>query len=433
MASGTTVFQSAVTATPPAGLPIMADSVNDIDHGAGTAQYIKIMDGATGGTLKAGVSALGLAVAGTFQPLAGSVHLASGTVQVLGSVQGVGTFQALGSVQIVGTVSIGTVAGTVQALGTFQPLAGSVHLASGLPGTVQVLGSVQTVGTSQILGSIAAQGYAAHGAAVAGNPVLFGGFGSSGTQAAVADGQAVRAAFDLNGRQIVKGTIETVLGTVQALGTFQPLAGSVHIASTGTLPLGSVQVLGSIQTVGTSQVLGSVQTVGTVSIGMIAGTVSVLGSVQAVGTLHVGSVQRLTGGTLDFLGGTVAVGTIQSLRGTIGGGTIVSYAGGFGSYFGTSFTAAVALGTVIAPPAAGTRYRLFDLTISASAAGTVLLQESASAANGTVVYGPLFFAANGGMAQPSARGLLARGTAQGLFASVSAGTVSITVNYTLES
>lgn len=437
-------FQTSVTATPPNATTVATDDVGGaqyqrvkIDVGgdgvsapvvgsfplgtlpggtiqiAGTAQVLGIVQGV--GTFQA---------LGTFQPLAGSVHLASGTVSILGSVQ------------TVGTVSIGTVAGTIQALGTVQPLAGSVHIASTgtLPlGTVQVLGSVQTVGTSQVLGSIAAQGYVAHGVAVAGNPVLFGGFGSSGTQAAVADGQAVRAAFDLNGRQIVKGTIETLLGTVQALGTVQPLAGSVHIASTGTLPLGSVQVLGSIQTVGTSQVLGSVQTVGTVSVGTIAGTVSVLGSVQAVGTLHVGSVQRLTGGTLDFLGGTVAVGTIQSLRGTIGGGTIVSYAGGFGSYFGTAFTAAVALGTIIAPPAQGTRYRLFDLTISASAAGTVLLQESASAANGTVVYGPLFFAANGGMAQPSARGLLARGTAQGLFASVSAGTVAITVNYTLES
>jgi hypothetical protein len=105
MATGTVQFQSGTIVSPPPGLAVMADAVNDTDHGAGTAQYIKIMDGATGGTIKAGVSALGLAVVGTaqmhgtgqalgtFQPLAGSVHLASGTVQVLGSVQVVGTTQ----------------------------------------------------------------------------------------------------------------------------------------------------------------------------------------------------------------------------------------------------------------------------------------------------------------------------------------------------
>lgn len=62
MATGTVVFQTSAIASPPSGLAVMADAVNDTDHGAGTAQYIKIMDGATGGTVKAGVSALGLAV-----------------------------------------------------------------------------------------------------------------------------------------------------------------------------------------------------------------------------------------------------------------------------------------------------------------------------------------------------------------------------------
>ena len=89
-------------------------------------------------------------------------------------------------------------------------------------------------------------------------------------------------------------------------------------------------------------------------------------------------------------------------------------------------------GTLIAPPAAGTRWRLFDLTISSSAVGTVLLQEAATAANGTVVGGPWFFAANGGLSQSSARGILARVAAQGLFCSVSTGTVAVTVSYGLE-
>ena len=91
MASGTVLFQSATTATPAAGLTVMADSVNDVDHGVGTAQYIKIMDGATGGTVKAGVSANGLAV---------DVTRVQGTVQVQ---------PAFASAQSLGTRIAGTV------------------------------------------------------------------------------------------------------------------------------------------------------------------------------------------------------------------------------------------------------------------------------------------------------------------------------------
>ena len=189
MAPGTVVFQTNITSTPPAGLPVMADSVNDSDHGAGTAQYIKIMDGRTAGTIKAAVTSNGVEVdvtrvqgtvqaLGTFQPLAGSVHIANSLVVTIGTISGgtvqtFGTNQVLGSVQTVGTSQV---LGSVQGVGTFQVL-GSVQ---GV-GTFQVLGSVQTVGTSQVLGSV-----------------------------------------------------QTV-GTSQALGTFQPLAGSVHLAS-GTVP-----------------------------------------------------------------------------------------------------------------------------------------------------------------------------------------------------
>lgn len=81
MATGTVQFQFGTIASPPPGLAVMADAVNDTDHGAGTAQYVKIMDGATGGTRKVGVSANGMAVE------------VFGTSQVLGSVQAVGTTQ----------------------------------------------------------------------------------------------------------------------------------------------------------------------------------------------------------------------------------------------------------------------------------------------------------------------------------------------------
>ena len=181
-------------------------------------------------------------------------------------------------------------------------------------------------------------------------------------------------------------------GTVQALGTFQPLAGSVHLAS--RLP-------------------------GTADIGTIAGTVSVGTVGIVVGTIHVGTVQRIQGGTINSFGGT------------LGGGTVVAMPGGpNGSYFGTAITAAATNGTIIAPLGQGTRWRIMDIIVSASAAGTITFTEAAS---GTLVVGPLFFAANGGMAFPSVKGILARGTNLGLFSTNSVGTMGVTVNYQIES
>lgn len=219
---------------------------------------------------------------GTYQPLAGSVHLASGTVSVLGTVQTHGTNQALGSIQLVGTN---------QALGTVQPLAGSVHLATNLAG-----GSVVSVG-SLAVGILA-------GAAM--RPLLMGAVGSSGTQAAQGDGSITQLWTDLNGRLQVRGTIDsipsitigaalpagnnnigdvdiasmptvTVTATnldirdltsasdsVSVVGTTQPLAGSVHVANIAG-------VIGTVQTHGTSQILGTVQTVAGMAFGSVQG------------------------------------------------------------------------------------------------------------------------------------------------------------------
>ncbi len=322
MASGTTVFQTAVTATPPNGLPIMADSVNDNDHGQGTAQYIKIMDGRTAGTIKAAVTANGLEV---------DVTRIQGTVQTLGSIQGVGTFHVLGSVQGVGTFQI---------LGTLQPLAGSVHVANAITGTVQVHGTAQALGTFQPLAGSVHLASRLPGTADIGTV--------AGTVSVLGTVQP------LAGSVHIASTGTLPLGTLQALGTFQPLAGSVHIASTGTLPLGSVQVLGSVQTVGTSQVLGSVQGVGTfqvlgsvqtVGTRTVVGTVQVHGTAQALGTFQplAGSVHiansltvtigTISGGTIQAFGTTEVLGTVRALTavdvtvGTITEGTIQSFTG----------------------------------------------------------------------------------------------------------
>lgn len=532
-------FQTTVTATPPDATIVATDEV--VTGGVGTQyQRVKLDVGGDGasvpvtqaaplpiGTLPGGtVQAFGTTqVLGTTQPLAGSVHLAStlpGTVQVLGSIQAVGTSQVLG---------------------TIQPLAGSVHLASTLPGTVQALGSIQTVGTSQVLGSvqtvgtsqalgtiqplagsvhlatslpggtIVAVGSAVHGATADARPLLIGGFGSSGTQAAVADGQASRLWTDLNGRVQVRGTIDSIgtvqvlgsvqtvgtsqvlgsvqtVGTSQALGTIQPLAGSVHVAnvaavlgsvsaqgysahdsamvgnpvlfagygSSGTqaashdgsitrvwtdlngrlqvrgtidsLPNvtvtsvgGTVQVLGSVQTVGTSQVLGSVQTVGT---SQALGTLAVQGLVAHDG-VGAGNPLMAGGQASRARPGTVA--DADSVRAWYDqhGRQVVQVGAGTTEPHGTVFTGAGANGTILTGRGAGSYMRIFDIMISGSGGGTVQILE-----NTTTRWGPLFIANNGGWNMNSAVGMKLPTANSSLVLSFTAGTWSYTMNYTVE-
>jgi hypothetical protein len=438
MATGTVVFQSGTLASPPVGLAVMADAVNDASLGAGTAQYIKIMDGQVGGTAKAAVT--------TTNGLSVDVTRVQGTVQALGSVQSVGTGQVLGSVQPVGTG--------------------------------QVLGTIQLHGTNQALGSVAVQGYAAHGAGVQGAPVLFGGFGSSGTQAAVDDGDAVRAWFDLNGRLQVRGTIDSmpavtgtvqthgtsqIIGTVQphgttqalgtfqshgtnqALGTVQPLAGSVHLAT--NMAGGTVVAVGSalhgaaadtrpllIAAFGSSgtqaavddgdavrlaadlngRIWANIQTfAGTIG----GGTVQVHGTTQALGTVQTHGTSQVLG-TIQTHGTTQALGTVRALAPV--------YVGE--SFFGTTFTGnAAANGTLIPAPAQGTYLRIYDVLVSGSAAGTALIELG----DGTQ-FGHVFFADKGGWSFNSAKGVRSRGTSLDMLCTYSAGSWGVMVNYALE-
>lgn len=212
------------------------------------------------------------------------------------------------------------------------------------------------------------------------------------------------------------------VGTFQALGTFQPLAGSVHVAN--TLP-GTVQVLGSVQTVGTSQVLGTTQPLaGSVHIASTPpGTTQVIGTVQPHGTTQVlGSVQTV--GTSQVLGSVQTVGTSQVL------GTVRTLAatGGLGeSMFGTLFTAGVTNGTLVPAPAAGTFVRVYDIIVSGSAAGTAFLEFG----DGTA-FGPGIFAANGGFVFNSSRGVRTRGTSYDILFNAASGSWGVSVNYVLE-
>jgi hypothetical protein len=364
-------FTAAGSYMVPIGGFVTADAAPDGSVGAvamttGRALYVAVQ-----GTAQA---------LGTVQPLAGSVHVANA---ISGTVQTHGTSQVLGSVRSVGTT---------EALGTFQPLAGSVHLASILPG-----------------GSVSVQGYVAAGAAAAGNPVLMAAFGSSGTQAGVDDGDAVRLWADLNGRLQIIGSVTAAAGggtyqmlgsvqthgTTQALGTYQPLAGSVHLAS--FLPGGTVQ------THGTSQVLGSVRSVG---------TTEVLGTMQPLaGSVHIASTPP---------GTTQVIGTVRAMVPT---GTALGE-----QFFGTIYTAAANDATLIAAPGAGTFVRIYDILVSGSAAGTVRLLDNAE---GTA-YGHLHLAANGGWNFNSSRGVRSRAANRAVLLDCTAGTWGIMINYALE-
>lgn len=199
--------------------------------------------------------------------------------------------------------------------------------------------------------------YAFDIAPVDGTSVMIGrnkiGFGSSGTYAEVGAGTPLPV-------QVYGSVAGTVygLGTFQALGTLQPLAGSVHVANTisGTVQthgtsqaLGTVQPLagsvhvantisGTVQVHGTAQALGTVQPLagsvhlasrlpGTVDVGTVAGTVQVLGSVQPVGTVQaLGTLQPLAGsvhlantisGTVQTHGTSQIIGTVQPLAGSV--------------------------------------------------------------------------------------------------------------------
>lgn len=378
------------------------------------------------GTVDIGTIAGTVSVLGTIQPLAGSVHIASalagGTVSIAGSIWG-GTFSLaggtahIGSVQrIAGTVDIGTIAGTVSALGTIQPLAGSVHLATNLAG-----------------GTVVSVGSAAHGAAADSRPHLIGAFGSSGTQAAVADGQATRLWADLNGRLQIRGTIDsipaititagtislstggtmhigsvqriagtvdigTIAGTVSILGTTQPLAGSVHLATNlagGTVvAVGSAvhdavadtrpHLIGAFGSSGTQAAVndgdatrlwadlnGRLQIRGTIdsipAIVITSGTVSL----QTGGTMHIGTVQRLAGGTIDSLLGTVHIGSVQRIAGTVDIGTIAGTVQGLGTH---SVAGSVFGGTFHKPPIAA----ITDGTIDGTIGNVTLLATNAS-------------------------------------------------------
>mgnify|MGYP001566849584 CR=1 FL=1 len=80
---------------------------------------------------------------------------------------------------------------------------------------------------------------------------------------------------------------------------------------------------------------------------------------------------HLASGTVQVLGSVQTVGTSQVL------GTVRTVIGGAGlgeSFFGTMFTGGVANGTLVPAPAAGTYVRVYDIIVSGSAAGTAFLE-----------------------------------------------------------
>lgn len=243
---------------------------------------------------------------------------------------------------------------------------------------VTVTGSVEIANDSG--NAIPVTGGVAHDAVDSGNPIKMGGRAQATAPSAVADGDRVNAWFDNSGRMQVRGTIDSVAGTVQALGTvqahgttqalgtFQPLTGSVHVANT---------ISGTVQTHGTSQALGTVQT---------HGTSQVLGTVRTMTPVYVGE-----------------------------------------SFLGTTFTGAVTNGTLVPAPGAGTFVRVYDILVSGSAPGTAFVEMGDGTTLATV-----FLAANGGWSFNSSKGVRTRAANLDVLFNCAAGSWGVMVNYTLE-
>jgi hypothetical protein len=180
------------------------------------------------------------------------------------------------------------------------------------------------------------------------------------------------------------------------------------VQSHGTVDIGTVRFVVGTVNIGTIQ-SGSVH---------VANTAAVLGTTSFVtgGTAHIGSVQRLTGGTLDFLGG----GTVRTLPpfGTVLGET----------YFSTIYTAAASDVSVIGAPGAGTFIRIYDILVSGSAAGTFRILDSAE---GTAI-GHVHVATNGGWSFNSSRGVRTRAGNRAILIDCTAGTWGLMINYALE-
>jgi hypothetical protein len=290
--------------SPPENTTVATDYVGIGGGGSAHFQRVKLdigADGATSpvtdanplplGTLSGGtVQLYGTAqVLGTYQPLAGSVHVANAIS---------GTFQAHGTAQVLGTVRALVDAGTAQTLGTYQPLAGSVHPAAALPGTSHITGTVRILDPAQVAQS------GAWSVAVTGTAQALGTYQPLAGSVHVANG--------------LSGTFQPH-GTGQALGTYQPLAGSVHVANV---------LFGTFQPHGTAQTLGTVRIVDPAAVTQSgAWSVAVSGTVQAHGTTQaLGTVQPLAGsvhvantlsGTFQPHGTAQSLGTIQPLAGSV--------------------------------------------------------------------------------------------------------------------
>jgi hypothetical protein len=140
---------------------------------------------------------------------------------------------------------------------------------------------------------------------------------------------------------------------------------------------GTVQALGSVQTVGTSQVLGTVQNHGTTE---VLGTVSIRPG-KELGERFVGAL----------------------------------------------YSAATSNGTLVPAPGAGTSVRIFDLTISGRTAGSAWIELG----DGTP--GPGAFTPNtGSLVFSSRRGVVTMGTSKDILFNCGAGTFIVFLNYILE-
>lgn len=241
-----------------------------------------------------------------------------------------------GSITVDGSMTItGVLAAATLADNTVNPSVGGLAAFN-----LVYDGSTWDLQRGNSAGGTFVQGPAAHDAVVAGSPLLMGGYASATAPVAVsADGDAVNAWYDLNGRAVigdgggsitVDGTV-AISGSVAVTGTFGiATAGSAHITtgpqmmvSDGTNAVrlkgttaGSAYVTGETVAALTTQSSISVTSTRTTLIASNAARKGFIIVNQGTAAIYVGNGAVVDGSTAIANGGTYISGYGGSIDGT---------------------------------------------------------------------------------------------------------------------
>lgn len=337
------------------------------------AMYVQDLSGASGTT---NVQIVG----GTFNAGTATVNVATGTQQTLGTV---------GTVIGVGTISnIVTTSGTVTGIGTIS----NIVTTSGTVTGVGVVSALTTGSVAVTVGTIV--GPTASGGTPTTAPVLIAGTDVTGT---------------VYSPKITSG------GNLSVVPVSLPSSGTLLNLATGTLAVVTAVTTVSNLTNGSVNILtGTLQS---------SGTTTGVGVVSSLSELVKGTVTNLVSGTLNALAsGTITAGTVRLNATPAGSSVLTTHVLGTGG--GTLF------GTILATAGAGTNVYVAGLSIVCHS-GTVDcgIANNVDGTTGAGVLARGLFSPGGGIARDfnPAINIGAAGTIA--YFLISAGTVSLTVNY----